>query len=386
MAPGETSGTFERVTFATTTLRSPRGPSAVATKRPALAGLPALAAGATEYVKPAIGAKAWPPLPKAVAHCPTTSFWKLTTPGPLATWRASEIADSATKCTWTAPRKLRVASTFAVPMSSALATRRRSVPMAKSATASAKPVSRGRLGVPRCVVIWAPLQTPERAAPDRDLGADLRGKRPRIVRVGVRKDRPQREADTRHAVALRGGQRRRRPGGHELDGRVAPREVAQDEASAREPRGEHHRRADTVGAAQIGADQLVGEVLVRGGERAVAVQVLLEADAGGGGVREPAPHARARGTRRDGEGGAGRVVARHADLPAHQVEHAARRGLDVGIRGLRPERLLLSEEDRVKSCESDQGDSRRDQQLGGREPTATCAHGPHGQGIVLQRT
>src|SRR2546426_10960657 len=227
MAPGETSGRFERVTLATTTLRSPRGPSAVATKRPALAGLPALAAGATEYVKPAIGAKAWPPLPKAVAHSPTTSFWKFTTPGPLATWRASEVADSATKCTWTAPRKLRVASTFAVPMSSALATRRRSVAMAKSATASAKPASRGRLGVPRCFIVWAPLlQTPERAAPDRDLGADLRGKRPRIVRVGVRKDRLQREADARHAVALRGGQRSRRPGGHELDGRVAAREVA----------------------------------------------------------------------------------------------------------------------------------------------------------------
>src|SRR5438067_12590105 len=137
MAPGETSGTFERVTLATTTLRSPRGPSAVATKRPALAGLPALAAGATEYVKPAIGAKAWPPLPKAVAHSPTTSFWKFTTPGPFATWRASETADSATKCTWTARRKLRVASAFAVPRGSALGTGGRSVPVADGATAGA---------------------------------------------------------------------------------------------------------------------------------------------------------------------------------------------------------------------------------------------------------
>src|SRR5439155_141638 len=92
---GETSGTFERVTFATTTLRSPRGPSAVATKRPALAGLPALAAGATEYVKPASGANAWPPLPKAVAHCPPTAFWKFTTPGALATCEAVSAAGDA---------------------------------------------------------------------------------------------------------------------------------------------------------------------------------------------------------------------------------------------------------------------------------------------------
>ena len=97
-------------------------------------------------MKPAIGANAWLPLPKVVDHCPTTSFWKFTTPGPLTTWSASEIADSATKCAWAAPRKLRVASTFTVPTSSALATIRRSVAMAKSATASTKPDSPGRLG------------------------------------------------------------------------------------------------------------------------------------------------------------------------------------------------------------------------------------------------
>src|SRR2546426_660823 len=111
MAPGETSGTFERLTLATTTLRSLRGPSAVATTR-------------------------------------------------------------------------------------------RSVPMAKSATASAKPASPRRLGRGRRYGIIS-LQAPGRAAPDRDLRADLGAERLRVVRVGVRKARLQREADAPDAVALR---------------------------------------------------------------------------------------------------------------------------------------------------------------------------------------
>src|SRR5213592_1039502 len=144
MAPGAVEGMSERTTFATTTLCTLSIPLAVAMNRPLLAGSVALTTAVTVYVKPETGPKECELLPQAVVHCPTTSFWKFTTPGPLTRWRASAIPDSATKWTWLAPRASRVATMSALAMRVLVAVATMNAIRVNKAIAMAMPASLGR--------------------------------------------------------------------------------------------------------------------------------------------------------------------------------------------------------------------------------------------------
>src|SRR5438093_11666254 len=134
------------------------------------------------------------------------------------------MPDSPTKWTSVAARKFRVAPMFAFPTKKLVATAITSVARAKSAMAMTTPRSPRRPAGCR-VDMWDLLEVVERAVPDRDLGLGDRLDRAPDVRVGIREIRLDRDADLRQAVALPGGEGRRRTRRHQLHGRVAPVEV-----------------------------------------------------------------------------------------------------------------------------------------------------------------
>src|SRR5579884_366461 len=374
------------MTLATTTLRTPSTPVAVAMNCPAFAGLPADATGTTVKLNPGSGAKGCAPVPpNTAAHWFTTSFWKLTTPTAFTFWSAMEIPDSAPKCTCCAPRQLRVARRSALVPSSVPAVTSARVSSTKSTSTSAKPPERRqRRRFGGCMERLL-SEVRQRAVADRDHGLGHGVERLRRARAGARQARLDRHLDLRHAVPLRRGELRRGSPGHELNRGVAAVEVEEGERVLDRRVDEHDRHARRgVGAAHLGAEDVVGHVLARREQQAIAVEILLEAHGGGRRRDDTLLHPRAGGAGRRRKRRPRRVVARHAQLPAHEVDHGASHGLARAVDVLHALRLLLRRKEPEDRAEDEKTRERADERVEERAPA--LATGAHEHGTVLQRT
>ena len=143
-------------------------------------------------------------------------------------------------------------------------------------------------------------------------------------------------------------------------------------------------------AAELAAEGEVVESLGLVDDVAVRVQVLHELDLVELADEQPLLHARAASPGRRGrDRRARRVVRRHAELAAEEVDDRTRDVLAARIRPLRGERLGLRRVEAVHAADDDQRERGADEDLGEAEPVLRPTRyplGPHLQGTVLQRT
>src|SRR5207249_2833912 len=131
--------------------------------------------------------------------------------------------------------------------------------------------------------------------------------------------------------------------------------------------------------------KLVGEVLARGPDGVVAVQVLAEVDLGGRRLDDPLLDVGGARPERLGDRGT-RVVAGHTELARHQVDHAPGHVLAVAVHLLRQEGLRLGLLEGVDGGEQDERHPEAREHLHAREaPRARPAAGGAQHGMVLQR-